>query len=109
MKKYLPLVAALLMFGLNGTSALAVNVYSTEASAHKAYAAKGEVVALDAANAKVKIKHEAVPELKWPGMTMDFPVVDKALLNGLKAGDKIAFRFELVGGQARITDIQRLK
>jgi Cu(I)/Ag(I) efflux system protein CusF len=109
MKKYLSLAAALLVLGLTASPTLADNVSSTQAAAQKSYAAKGEVVAVDAANTKVKLKHEAVPELQWPGMTMDFAVVDKAQLSGIKAGDKIAFRFALVAGQARITEIQRLK
>ncbi|GBG13353.1 transporter [Novimethylophilus kurashikiensis] len=108
MKKYLPLAAAILALGLNGSPAIA-DVAKSQAAAHNTYAAKGEIVAVDATNAKVKLKHEAVPELQWPGMTMDFAVADKAQLKGLKAGDKVAFRFALVGGQARITEIQRLK
>ena len=42
-------------------------------------------------NGSVNITHGPVESLGWPGMTMDFQVKDKALLKGLKAGQKISF------------------
>lgn len=39
----------------------------------------------------VSITHGPVKSLGWPGMTMDFQVKDKALLKGIKAGQKISF------------------
>lgn len=106
MKKFLSVAAAFMMLSLSAFPAFSNDAQS---KAQKTYAAKGEVVAVDASAAKLKLKHEAVPELKWPGMTMDFPVADKALLNGVKAGDKVEFRFDMAGGMARITEIKRLK
>ena len=80
------------------------------AEAQKSYAVKGEVMAVDKAASKVKLKHEAVPELKWPAMTMFFAVADKAQLEGLKAGDKVKFEFiEASDGAALITQIKQVK
>lgn len=53
----------------------------------------GKVVSIDKAKLTVKLAHEAIKSLDWPGMTMDFKVADAALLDGLKVGD--AVRFEL--------------
>lgn len=109
MKKFLSVAAAVMALSLGAVPAFANDAHHAQAEAQKTYTAKSEVISMDAAAGKLKLKHEAVSELKWPGMTMDFPVADKALLNGVKAGDKVEFRFELVGGMARITEIKRLK
>jgi Cu(I)/Ag(I) efflux system protein CusF len=76
----------------------------------KSYSAKGEVVAVDSALSKVKLKHDPVPELKWPGMTMFFNVADKTLLDTVKVGDQIEFEFVKVdGGSPVITNIKPAK
>jgi len=76
----------------------------------KSYSAKGEVVAVDSALSKIKLKHEAVPELKWPGMTMFFNVADKTLLDTVKIGDQVEFEFVKVdGGGPLITKIKPAK
>lgn len=76
----------------------------------KSYSVKGEVVAVDSALSKVKLKHDPVPELKWPGMTMFFNVADKSLLDTVKTGDQVEFEFVKVdGGGPLITKIKPLK
>lgn len=58
---------------------------------------------------KVKITHEAIPELEWPGMTMWFPL-RRPLPPEIMIGDKV--RFELQqdsGGTWVITHIERRK
>jgi len=76
----------------------------------KSYSAKGEVVAVDSALNKVKLKHDAVPELKWPAMTMFFNVADKALLDTAKIGDQVEFEFVKVDGSGPlITKIKPAK
>lgn len=109
MKKFLSVAAAVMALSLAASPAFANDAHHTQAEAQKTYTAKGEVVSLNAAVDKLKLKHEAVPELNWPGMTMDFLVADKALLNEVKAGDKVEFQFELVAGAARVTQIKHLK
>ena len=51
----------------------------------------GKVVAVDKANLTVKLAHEAIKSLGWPGMTMDFKVANAAILEGLKSGDAVTF------------------
>jgi Cu/Ag efflux protein CusF len=43
------------------------------------------------AKGRVELEHEPIPSLKWPGMTMEFAVGDKAALARLKKGDAIEF------------------
>ena len=52
---------------------------------------KGKVVALDKVASKVKLKHEAIPELDWPVMAMFFSVTDKSQLDAVEAGDHVKF------------------
>ena len=64
----------------------------------KSYAANGEVVSIDQATGKIKLKHDAIPDLGWSAMTMDFSVAKEALLTGIKVGDKVSF--EIAKNQA---------
>ena len=52
---------------------------------------RGKVTAVDVAKGRVELDHEPMPSLKWPGMTMEFLVSDKAGLAKLKKGDAIDF------------------
>ena len=62
-------------------------IAAAEAKSHKA---KGTLNKINP-DSSVNITHGPVESLGWPGMTMDFQVKDKALLKGLKAGQKIDF------------------
>jgi Cu(I)/Ag(I) efflux system membrane fusion protein len=55
------------------------------------WTARGEVTAVDAAAGDLEMRHEPIPAIEWPAMTMPFDVADKALLNGLKVGQKVDF------------------
>jgi Cu(I)/Ag(I) efflux system membrane fusion protein len=55
----------------------------------------GKVTAVDAARGRIELDHAPIPSLKWPQMTMEFAVKDKAALAGLRTGD--AVEFELTG------------
>ena len=64
-------------------------------AAHPMHKGRGKVTAVDVAKGRVEIDHEAIPSLKWPPMTMEFAVRDKAALASLKKGDTV--EFELSG------------
>ena len=51
----------------------------------------GKVTAIDLAASRLELDHDPIASLKWPAMTMEFALRDKALLGGLKAGDRIEF------------------
>ena len=70
---------------------------------------EGEIRKVDLETKKITIKHGAIKNLDMPGMTMVFQVKDAALLDKVKAGDKVRFRAEKVGGAIVVTDIQTAK
>ena len=57
------------------------------------YTGTGSVKSINKAAGKVTIAHQAIADLHWPAMTMQFGVADKKLLDELSAGRKIDFRF----------------
>ena len=66
----------------------------------------GEVRKVDKDAKKITIKHGEIKNLEMPGMTMVFQVKDPALLDKVKAGDKVKFTAEQMGGAIVVTDIQ---
>ena len=85
----------LLALGLMSAPAFADNQHTDQAmngaSKQGIHQGKGKVVSVDKAKATVKLAHEPIKSLGWPGMTMDFTVANAALLKGLKAGDAVTF------------------
>jgi RND family efflux transporter MFP subunit len=86
------LMAALGGFSAEGSAA--ATPVKPAAPAAKVHSAKARVEAIDAGASSFTLTHGPIPSLKWPGMTMDFHVADKALLKGLKPGMAIAIEFE---------------
>ncbi len=71
--------------------------------------ADGEVRKVDKENKKITLKHGVIKNLDMPGMTMVFQVKDAAMLDSIKAGDKIKFKAEQSGSAIVVTDIQAAK
>jgi Cu(I)/Ag(I) efflux system protein CusF len=70
------------------------------------YKASGVVKKIDAAKGRVTLAHGAVPELKWPAMTMVFTVKDKALLDKFAVDKKIDFEFVEQGKSYVVTAVK---
>lgn len=88
----------------------AYDAHHQTADNQKSYSAKGEIVAVEKDSSKVKLKHNPVPELNWPAMSMFFNVADKSLLDTVKTGDQVEFEFVKVdGGGPLITKIKSVK
>ena len=66
----------------------------------------GEVRKIDLEAGKVTLKHGDIKNLDMPGMTMVFVVKDKAMLDKLKAGDKVKFKAINDAGKFTVTEIQ---
>ncbi len=66
---------------------------------------EGEIRKVDKDNKKITIKHGEIKNLDMPGMTMVFQVKDVAILDSVKAGDKIKFSAEKSGGAIIVTAI----
>jgi len=71
--------------------------------------ADGEVRKVDKDAKKITIKHGPLANLDMPPMTMVFQVKDPAMLNQIKAGDKVKFQAEKVGGAFTVTRIEPAK
>ncbi|MDP3709609.1 MAG: copper-binding protein [Polaromonas sp.] len=69
----------------------------------------GEVRKVDKDTQKITLKHGEIRNLEMPGMTMVFQVKDPALLDKVKAGDKVRFTAEKSKGAIVVTDIQLAK
>jgi Cu(I)/Ag(I) efflux system membrane fusion protein len=60
----------------------------------------------DAADSKITLQHESVPEWSWPAMTMSFDVADPALVEGLQDGQAVNIVIEkYADGRHRVTEI----
>ena len=68
---------------------------------------EGEVRKVDKDAKKLTIKHEPLQNLDMPAMTMVFKVKDRAMLEQVKAGDKVKFHAEKIGGAFTVTAIEK--
>jgi Cu(I)/Ag(I) efflux system periplasmic protein CusF len=64
-----------------------------------------EVRKVDVAQGKVTLKHGEIKNLDMPPMTMVFTVKDKAMLNGVKAGDKVRFKAAKENGKMTVVEM----
>jgi Cu/Ag efflux protein CusF len=70
----------------------------------------GQVTKVDQSAGKITIKHGPAKKLGMDeGMTMVYKAQDSAMLNAVKAGDKIKFDADQVNGQFTVTKIEKTK
>lgn len=84
---------------------------TTQASATQAVTemVAGEVRKVDKEARKITLRHGEIKQLDMPAMTMVFQVKDPALLEKVKAGDKVMFKVDGKGGVLTVTDIEPAK
>lgn len=68
---------------------------------------KGIVRKIDAAQGRIILKHDEIPNLNMPGMTMSFPVKNAAELAALAIGDNVNFAADEVDGEATVIWIEK--
>lgn len=68
---------------------------------------EGEVRKVDKDARKITIKHGPIEKLEMPAMTMVFQVKDPAMLDKVKAGDKVKFEAQKLGGAYTVTQIEK--
>lgn len=71
--------------------------------------ADGEIKKVDKDTGKLTIQHGPLTNLNMPGMTMAFKVQDPAMLDQVKAGDKVRLRVERVNGALTVTKLEAAK
>lgn len=76
-------------------------------AAETAAPSEGVVRKIDAGAGKITLRHGPIENLDMPPMTMVFSI-DPVMLQNLKAGDRVNFRAEQVGGAYTIVDLQTL-
>ena len=69
----------------------------------------GEIRKVNKEAGKITIRHEELKNLDMPAMTMVFRAKDLAMLDQVKAGDKVNFIADKVGGQYVVTQIELKK
>ncbi len=66
----------------------------------------GQVILISQDKTKVTLKHQPIPAIQWPAMTMEFKVKNRALLDKVKVGDKVHFILVPVGKEYIVTSIK---
>jgi Cu(I)/Ag(I) efflux system periplasmic protein CusF len=69
----------------------------------------GEVRKVDKDARKITLRHGEIKQLDMPAMTMVFPVKEPTMLDKVKAGDKVKFKAENIGGKLTVTVIEAAK
>ena len=100
MKTWILLLAALAV----ASSAYAEPVMPPAAQASAM--SEGVVRKIDAAIAKITLRHGPIANLDMPPMSMVFRVRPPELLSGVKVGDKVKFHAEDIDGAYTVTAIQ---
>lgn len=88
-------------------SLLAVLAFTT--LAQDLPATEAEVRRVDSGTGKITLKHGEIKNLDMPPMTMVFRVRDPALLARVKAGDRVKFTADKVGGDYTVLSLEPLK
>ncbi len=70
---------------------------------------EGEVRKVNKEDSKISIKHGEIKNLDMPGMSMVFQVQDPALLDKVKAGDKVNFTVDKINGAFTVLSIELKK
>ena len=66
----------------------------------------GTVNSVDPAQHKINLRHQPIPEIGWPAMTMEFPVAPTIDLKSIKPGTRVNFTIEQgQGGMYKIREI----
>lgn len=98
--KFLPAVFILVLAGCHRQS-------SAPVPAPKTYPVHGVVQAVAVDQRHATIKHDAIAGY-MPAMTMDFPVRDTNILNGISPGDEITFTLAVTETDDWIENVQRI-
>ena len=102
------LIKALFAASLMLSSVASTYAQSAQASASTAESmSTGEVKKVDKGAAKLTIKHGPLQNIGMDAMTMVFRVKDQAMLDQVKAGDKINFVAEEPNGQLTVTKLEK--
>jgi Cu/Ag efflux protein CusF len=69
--------------------------------------AEAEIRKIDLETKKITLKHGEIKNLDMPPMSMVFAVKDPAMLDKLKAGDKVTFTADKVGSTFTVMSLEK--
>jgi Cu(I)/Ag(I) efflux system periplasmic protein CusF len=69
----------------------------------------GEVRKVDKDARTITLRHGEIKQLDMPAMTMVFSVKEPTMIDRVKAGDKVKFQAEIIGGKLTVTVIEAAK
>lgn len=104
-----PVLAGLLAFAGAALADAGHAGHGAHKTAASASMTEGEVRKVDKDAGKITLKHGPIKNLDMPPMTMVFQVKDRALLDKVKAGDKVQFTAEQSAGAYVVTGIEAAK
>ncbi len=90
-------------------SAIATALLASSMAFASSHQVSGEVVKIDKPAGKITVKHGPIKSLDMDAMTMVFRVADPAMLDKVKAGDKVKFEADRVNGAITITSMDKSK
>jgi Cu/Ag efflux protein CusF len=106
MKPILFALATLTLWVLAYATHGADSSHATARQQTSAALSEGEVRRVDKDARRITIRHGTLANLEMPPMTMVFKVKDPAMLEQVKAGDKIRFEAQKIGDVFTVTRIE---
>ncbi|WP_230352170.1 copper-binding protein [Lelliottia sp. WAP21] len=100
------LLVSALMGVLFSLSSLSVQA-TTPSAAVQLWQGQGEVMEISPPT--IVLRHQAIPELQWPAMTMPFVLAKEADIASVKPGDRVAFTLERAGDGFQIVALTPLR
>lgn len=72
--------------------------------------ATGVIRSIDASEQTITVEHDSIPEIDWPGMTMEFSVDHGVDLSSIKTGERISFAMSLIKDRGYIVQsVEKLR
>jgi Cu/Ag efflux protein CusF len=102
----MPLAIGVAPFGAALAAQDQISHHSASAAPAADAVSEGEVRKVDKEAGKITIKHGPLKNLGMPAMTMAFRVKDPAMLERVKAGDRIRFVADKVAGVLTVMQIE---
>lgn len=104
--QFIASVLALTIFGTTAVAPAFADQGKTQASVPQTAEGEGVVRAIDVRAATITLRHDPIPALGWPAMTMAFPVHSPDLLKELAVGQRVHFVLMNSGGKPMISEIR---
>ncbi len=93
----------------HGTPVTAAPASDSTATTNILPATEAEVRRVDLRSGKITLRHGEIKNLDMPPMTMVFQVREPALLEQVKAGDRVRFTADQINGAYTVLSLERMQ